>query len=46
MNTTQDTKSRKLLTETKEAMRTKGKVGQAALHAANNYILKTYGIAI
>jgi len=39
-------KRQKIFTETKESMRKSGKISKAALYAANQYVLKTYGVAI
>ena len=39
-------KRERVVVETKEAMRKKGAVSASALHAANQYVLKTYGVAI
>lgn len=39
-----NSKSRKLYTEAKEALRKKGTVSTAALYASQAYIQKTYGV--
>lgn len=36
----------RIITKTKEAMKKKGIISEAALYAANAYVQKTYGIVI
>lgn len=39
-------KRERVVIETKEAMRKSGKISKAALHAANAYVQRIYGVAI
>ena len=39
-------KRERVVIETKEAMRKKGAISASALHAANAYVQRTYGVAI